>query len=336
MDNTTLSKNDNIKIGNAVFHIQTEFYKTSGEVVTLIFRNGEVVKRIENVPENENPSEAVEKQHLMVINKLLSSIKKESSNAENLKKELLLVEEPVSGNTVDFFKVLVSQIVKREDFLFAKIVDVNGKVVLEIKNKHEEIQEEMVETFIDGFLAEERNFYHMEDEGLFLYGFKLSDGSIVVIGFRKRKVKSELYEIVKRASDSYCLKPSCKRCISILIVEDVLFTRLVMRETFKLISKNLDGLCFKEIDEAESLGDALEFLKKKHYDIVITDINLGDGLGIDVARYIKEHNLNTKVVALTMYPKEYEKYKDLFDEFLAKPITPDELKNKLLYMFRSA
>jgi len=334
MDSTILSKNDNLKIGNTVFHIQTEFYKTSGEVVTLIFKDGEVVKRIENKITDDNPSKAVEKQHFMVIKKLLSSVEKEeSSTTENFSMGQFSLDEPISGDTIDFFKMLISQIANREDFLFAKIIDAAGQPILEVKTQDSDIDEEMIEVFIEGFLTEERNFYHMGEDGMFLYGFKLADGSVVVIGFRKRETEEELYEIVKGAANSYCDKPSCKKCISILVVEDVLFTRLVMRETFKLISKDLETLCFKEIDEAESLSEALEFLKQKHYDIVITDINLGDGLGIDIARYIKEHKLDTKVVALTMYPKEYAKYKNLFDEFLAKPITPEKLKSKLTYLF---
>ncbi len=335
MDGTTLSKNDNIRIGSSVYHVQTEYYKTSGEVVTLIFKKGEVVKKIENsLNPSEIPSQVVEKQHKTVIEKILSSVKAiEDKVLEKEKFSEVSIDEPVSGDAVDFFRTLISQIVKREDFVFANIADLFGKSVLEVVNREKGIDKDVIGIFIEGFLMEDSNFYYMNYDDLFLYGFKLENGNIAIIGFKKKESEKEIYQIVKNISSEYCKQPECKKCITVLVVEDVLFTRLVMRETFKLVSKELKSLCFKEIVEAESLGEALSFLKNGYYDIVITDINLGDGLGIDIAKFIKEKQLDTKVVALTMYPEEFRKFEELFDEFLAKPITPEQLKNKLIALF---
>ncbi|WP_456460098.1 response regulator [Desulfurobacterium sp.] len=331
MDSGLLSRNDNLRLGNTEFHIQTEYYKTSQEVVTLIFRNGKVLKRIERkLTGEEQPNEVVKKQHAEIIHKLLSA---SSTKEKSEKEEKTTIDELIlSADTIDFFRLLVSQIFGRKDFIFAKIIDVEGRPVLEIVRKGKSVDEEVLEAFIEGFTLEEKQFYYLGDDGLYLYGFKLKDGTMVVVGFEREDSKHALEKILYEAKN--CLKPECgSRKLSILIVEDVLFTRLVVRETFRLIAKELKDFCFEEIDEAESLYDALSVLKEKRFDIVITDIHLGDGLGTEVAAFIKKHFPETKVIALTMYPEDYEKHRDLFDEYIAKPITPQELKNKLLKIF---
>ncbi|WP_457567588.1 response regulator [Desulfurobacterium sp.] len=322
MDRVTLSRNDSLKLGNTEFHIQTEYYQSSGEVVTLIFKNGEVIKRIQRKPAlGENPDEAVKNQHNSVIHRLLSAGKEEN--------RITVDELVLSTDTIDFFRLFVSQICERPDFLFARIIDINGKPILEVIRKSDGVDEEVVKTFLDAFILEEKQFYHMEENGLYLYGFKLNDGNTVVVGFEKEDARELLEKILYQAEDY--LKPECgKKKISILIVEDVLFTRLVVKESFKLISREIKDFCFEVVDEAESFSDAIATLKKKKFDVVITDIRLGDGLGTEVAAFIKKHHPETKVIALTMYPEDYEKNKDVFDGFIAKPISPWELKNKLL------
>ncbi|WP_457569851.1 response regulator [Desulfurobacterium sp.] len=326
MENTVLSRNDSLRLGNVEFHVQTEYYRSSGDVVTLIFKKGEVVKRIERkLSSGESPDDAVKKQHMEVIHKLLSATSERNTKTS----EVTIDELILSADVTDFFQLLVSQIFGRKDFLFAKIIDVSGKPILEIIRRPEKINEEIVDAFIEGFIVEEKQFYYMGEDGLYLYGFKLKDGTMVIVGFEREDSKELLERVLYQAEGH--LKPKCNsKKLSILIVEDVLFTRLVVRETFKLIAKELEDFCFEEIDEAESLYDALSMLKRKHFDIVITDIHLGDGLGTEVASFVKKNLPDTKVIALTMYPEDYEKNREIFDGFIAKPITPQELKEKLL------
>ncbi|WP_456395299.1 response regulator [Desulfurobacterium sp.] len=326
MEDTVLSRNDNLKLGNLEFHVQTEYYRSSGDVVTLIFKRGEVIKRIEKkLSVGESPDDAVKRQHTEVIHKLISATSKKNTKAS----EVTIDELILSADVADFFQLLVSQIFGRKDFLFAKIIDVSGKPVLEITRKPEKIDKEIVDAFIDSFIVEEKRFYHMGEDGLYLYGFKLKDGTMVIVGFEKEDSKELLEKVLYRAEKD--IKPKCNnKTLSILIVEDVLFTRLVIRESFKLISKELKDFCFEEIDEAESLRDALSILNEKHFDIVITDIHLGDGLGIEVASFVKKKFPDTKVIALTMYPENYKENREIFDGFIAKPVTPQELKEKLL------
>ncbi|WP_456484825.1 response regulator [Desulfurobacterium sp.] len=119
-----------------------------------------------------------------------------------------------------------------------------------------------------------------------------------------------------------------------LIVDDVLFTRLVMEEALKILESKRE-IHFDILDQAASYSrEAIKKLSKGDYDIVITDIKLKDGLGIELAKHIKRKYPGTLVIALTMYPEEYKKHKDIFDEFLKKPISSEELEEKLEKIFK--
>jgi len=113
-----------------------------------------------------------------------------------------------------------------------------------------------------------------------------------------------------------------------LIVDDVLFTRLVMEEALKIAqSKKRIAIC--SIEQAESYKEAIKKLQKERFNLIITDINLKDGLGTELAKFVKKKYPESKVIALTMYPEEFEKYKDAFDEFIKKPISSEELEEKI-------
>jgi len=113
-----------------------------------------------------------------------------------------------------------------------------------------------------------------------------------------------------------------------LIVDDVLFTRLIVEEALHVaeLRKNIK---FFSIEHADSLKTAMEKIKQRKFKLVITDIKLKDGLGIELAKHIKSINPETIVIALTMYPVEFEKNRETFDEFIKKPISPKELELKL-------
>ncbi|SNR75770.1 response regulator [Desulfurobacterium atlanticum] len=113
-----------------------------------------------------------------------------------------------------------------------------------------------------------------------------------------------------------------------LIVDDVLFTRLIMEEALK-IAQSKGKLNLSHIEQAESYKEAVKKLQKEQFNLVITDINLKDGLGTELAKFVKRKYPESKVIALTMYPEEFEKYKDVFDEFIKKPISSEELEEKI-------
>jgi two-component system response regulator MprA len=53
------------------------------------------------------------------------------------------------------------------------------------------------------------------------------------------------------------------------------------------------------IDEAGDGVEAVEKLEKETYDLAILDINMPRKTGLDVLRYIREHQLPMKVIMLT-------------------------------------
>ncbi|GBE06604.1 MAG TPA: response regulator [Nitrospirae bacterium] len=74
---------------------------------------------------------------------------------------------------------------------------------------------------------------------------------------------------------------------------------------------------------------ALEDLKKKKYDIVVTDLRMDDVDGIKILEEAREKNPDIKVIIITAYA-EMETAKEAFKkgafDFIAKPFKIDELK----------
>lgn len=65
---------------------------------------------------------------------------------------------------------------------------------------------------------------------------------------------------------------------------------------------------FSVIDDCESKKEFLEKISNESYDLFICDISLPDGSGYDILEIIKEKNLNTKVIILSMHEdKSYMK-----------------------------
>jgi len=114
--------------------------------------------------------------------------------------------------------------------------------------------------------------------------------------------------------------------------------RVLIVDDFKYnleFEEKVIGLLVKEHNisiEVESAMNVAEARKKIEenppYDIVIVDINLPDGTGIDIAKEAREKSGQTKIAALTLYPDEYEQASDLFDLLLRKPIMPTTYKQK--------
>ncbi len=68
-----ISYNENFSIGKNTYHIQTEYYESSKEIVSNIFKNGQVVKRIQYKPKSLNDIDSKVKDfHKKLIDKFLS------------------------------------------------------------------------------------------------------------------------------------------------------------------------------------------------------------------------------------------------------------------------
>lgn len=97
----------------------------------------------------------------------------------------------------------------------------------------------------------------------------------------------------------------------------------------------LDSLCeFLRLEGfltsgAETLKSALAKLEQEYYNLVITDVNLPDGDGLELLDIIRENNPQTVAIVITGYGTIESAVKAIKQgayEYLTKPIVDDELR----------
>ncbi len=104
----------------------------------------------------------------------------------------------------------------------------------------------------------------------------------------------------------------------------------------KLTSAFLHNVC--SIDSVQDAESALHSLKEKNYDLILMDINLGEGMnGVDIAKVIRTMNeyLYTPIIAMTGYALSKDKETLLscgFTHYIAKPFE----KNQLIELINEA
>jgi DNA-binding NarL/FixJ family response regulator len=86
--------------------------------------------------------------------------------------------------------------------------------------------------------------------------------------------------------------------MKILIADD----HSIVREGLKQYVKTLDEV--KLIDEAVDGEEAWTKIKEGDYDLVILDVSMPGMSGLDVLRKMKERNLKTPVLMLSVHPQE--------------------------------
>lgn len=108
--------------------------------------------------------------------------------------------------------------------------------------------------------------------------------------------------------------------MNILYVDDDLYTRdaikLVLRDKVEHIFFASDG----------EMGEIL--FQEQHIDVVLTDILMPKVNGIELAKSIRAHKKDVKIVAITASlgsDIEADELTSLFDFILKKPISPEEL-----------
>lgn len=87
----------------------------------------------------------------------------------------------------------------------------------------------------------------------------------------------------------------------VLIVDD----SAVVRERVTTLLSEVESV--EVVGHAETVREARTSVETLHPDVVILDIRLMDGSGIDVLTYIKQHRPELKVIMLTNYP--YPQYR---------------------------
>jgi two-component system, NarL family, response regulator DevR len=86
--------------------------------------------------------------------------------------------------------------------------------------------------------------------------------------------------------------------IRILIVDD----HAVVRIGLKTVLANATG--FRVVGEAGTVSDAITLATQARPDVVLMDVRLPDGSGVEACRRIKADNPDTRVVMLTSYQDE--------------------------------
>jgi len=115
--------------------------------------------------------------------------------------------------------------------------------------------------------------------------------------------------------------------IKVLIVDDMATMR-------RIIKSLLEQLGFKNIDEAEDGAIALEKLKKRNYDLVITDWNMPNMTGLELVQEIRK-DPQLKEIPVLMVTAEAKKenviaaIKAGVNNYIVKPFTAETLKEKL-------
>lgn len=129
-----------------------------------------------------------------------------------------------------------------------------------------------------------------------------------------------------RKDDNF-VNPS-KLDISVLLVEDD-------RNVLEVLKGILENLVAK-VETAEDGESALNILKDKDFDLVITDIIMPKLSGVDLFNKVKELNKNVEFIFTSGYPYDLidEKFFIDKDKLLQKPITPEKLYNKILSTIR--
>lgn len=112
---------------------------------------------------------------------------------------------------------------------------------------------------------------------------------------------------------------------SILIVDDEPSLREILQDRFSIFGF--------DTFTSESGNKAWSFLEKTSVDIVLTDIRMPDGNGVELLKKIRAKNSHTpKVYAITGFSQDYEP-RDLYhlgaDGFVSKPFDAADIRNGL-------
>ena len=112
--------------------------------------------------------------------------------------------------------------------------------------------------------------------------------------------------------------------MNILLVEDHSDSREVL--------SNLLTHCGHEVTTAANMQDALILLGHLRFEVLVCDIGLPDGSGLDLVAEAKKRQPWKKTVALTGHERNRERELGLeagFDEYLTKPFDFHRLRSLL-------
>jgi two-component system, chemotaxis family, chemotaxis protein CheY len=125
--------------------------------------------------------------------------------------------------------------------------------------------------------------------------------------------------------------PGLESPMRILVVDDSAGARTYIRGALEM-SSDFPAL---ELVEASGGFDALRLLPRGPYDLVITDINMGDINGLELVSFIRGHDqyASTPVLLISTQASVVEQERGLAlgaNAFLAKPFTVETLQREAL------
>ena len=155
----------------------------------------------------------------------------------------------------------------------------------------------------------------------------LSTGMVdefLVHPFTLRSLKKRIFK---------CIFKAVSEKISILVVDDA----APMRNSIRF---SLQQIGFKDIDTANSGRDALAVMRRKHFDIVIADLNMPQMTGVELVEVMKKDDAlsGTPVLILTA---ENEKKRVLslikagVSGYILKPYTLESLQERIMSLSSS-
>ena len=112
--------------------------------------------------------------------------------------------------------------------------------------------------------------------------------------------------------------------MNILLVED--------HEDSRVVLSRLLTHCGHEVATAGNMRDALLLLGDLRFEVLVSDIGLPDGSGLELVTEAKKRQPWKKTVALTAHERANEKELGLlagFDEYLTKPFDFHQLRSLL-------
>jgi signal transduction histidine kinase/DNA-binding NarL/FixJ family response regulator/HPt (histidine-containing phosphotransfer) domain-containing protein len=120
------------------------------------------------------------------------------------------------------------------------------------------------------------------------------------------------------------------RNLSVLLVEDNEFNRLVAEDTLKSLLPDI------RIAIAENGADAIEMVRKHDYDLLLMDIQMPVMNGVDATRYIRskmeEGKKDIRIIAMTanVLQEDVQQYLDAgMNAYISKPFQTDDLLLKM-------
>lgn len=114
-----------------------------------------------------------------------------------------------------------------------------------------------------------------------------------------------------------------------LVVDD----SVVVRKILALTLRELREFAYAEIDEAGTGADALRLMEQSRYDLVLCDVRMPDGDGLDLVRRVRaagDHATPIVLISTLGAPDDVRRGTEAgADAYIAKPIVPAVIRTAL-------